>query len=238
MAKKSSENSTDASAKGTATIPLQTVDAGDFAIWLQGAESTQLEGKEADVPCGDCNGCCKSFYFIHITPNDTDALEVIPRELLVDAPGLPPGHFVMGYNDQGHCPMLRNDRCTIYMNRPQTCRAYDCRIFAASDMQPGETDKALVRERTERWAFEYKNPADKARQQSIVRAARWLTAQRDNPRSYLPANFIPSNSTQLAVLAIELRELFTQELDAPTYSSATLADACVALSAQRSAQSE
>ena len=156
MAQKRSEDSAVKRAGGADTIPLQPVDAGDFATWLEGTHSTQLEGKDADVPCGDCNGCCKSFYFIHITPQDSDALRVIPRELLVAAPGLPPGHFVMGYNDQGHCPMLRDDRCSIYMDRPQTCRAYDCRIFTASDMQPGETDKALVSERTARWVFDYK----------------------------------------------------------------------------------
>jgi len=232
MTQKSSEDTGKTSTPGVKTIPLQPVDAGDFATWLQGTRATQLEGKEADVPCGDCNGCCKSFYFIHIAPNDTDALEVIPRELLVEAPGLPTGHFVMGYNDQGHCPMLREERCTIYQHRPQTCRAYDCRIFTASDMQPGETDKALVRKRTAHWAFDYKTATDRTNQQSIARAARWLTNQRNNPDSHLPANFIPSNSTQLAVLAIELRELFTEQLSAPRYTSKAHAEACVALNIQ------
>lgn len=211
-------------------IPLQTVDAGDFATWLNNARATQLEGKEADVPCGDCNGCCKSFYFIHVTPEDTDALKAIPRELLVDAPGLPPGHFVMGYNEQGHCPMLRDEGCSIYHERPQTCRAYDCRIFAASDMQPGETDKALVSERTARWAFNFKTPEDRQQQNQIARAAQWLSLERGNAQSYLPADFIPSNSTQLAVLAIELRELFLDELNAPHYAGQAHARACVQLS--------
>ena len=232
MAQKSSEDSATTPVMGAETIPLQPVDAGDFTTWLQGTRATQLEGNDADVPCGDCNGCCKSFYFIHITPKDTDALEVIPQELLVDAPGLPPGHFVMGYNDQGHCPMLRDDRCTIYEHRPQTCRAYDCRIFAASDMQPGETDKALVRERTERWVFNYETPTDRTSQKNVARAARWLTEQRNNPDSHLPANFIPSNSTQLAVLAIELRELFTRESGTPAYAGKAHAEACIALTEQ------
>jgi len=143
---------------------------------------------------------------------------------------LPDGHFVMGYNEHGHCPMLQDNRCTIYNARPQTCRAYDCRIFTASDMPPGETDKAPVSERTARWAFDYKTTADRNEQQNIARAAHWLVTERDNPESRLPTQFIPSNSTQLAVLAIELRELFTEELSALKYAGKAHADACVALS--------
>lgn len=190
------------------TIPVKTIDAGDFSTWLRGTHATQVEGQEADVPCGDCNGCCKSFYFIHVTPEDTAALAAIPEPLLFTAPGLPPGNFVMGYNDQGHCPMLVEDRCSIYDKRPQTCRAYDCRIFSAADMQPGETDKALVSARTEHWAFSYGSEAEQQQQVAIANAARWLNAERNNADSQLPANFLPSNSTQLAVLALQVHQLF------------------------------
>jgi len=227
--KKSTDRKTVARSNSPSSIPLKSVDAGDFATWLKGTHASQLEGKDSDVPCGDCNGCCKSFYFIHITPKDSAALEVIPRELLVDAPGLPAGHFVMGYDEHGHCPMLKNDKCSIYSHRPQTCRAYDCRIFAASDMQPGESDKALVSERTALWNFNYKTPADKTQQTQVARAARWLVAERDNAQSHLPDNFIPSNSTQLAVLAIELHKLFGDEPGTGQYASKAHAEACITL---------
>ena len=196
-------------------IPLATIDAGDFRSWLNGTKATQVDGADADVPCGDCNGCCKSFYFIHVTPNDTAALAAIPEELLFAAPGAPPGHLVMGYTDQGHCPMLVEDRCSIYSARPQTCRAYDCRIFSAAGMQPGETDKALVSERTARWEFRYTSAADQATQQAIERAATWLTAEREAQDSLLPKDFVPGNSTQLAVLALQTHHLFA----APDQSS-------------------
>lgn len=212
----------------TRQIPLQAIDAGDFATWLAGTHATQVEGRDADVPCGTCNGCCKSFYFIHVTPDDTRALGAIPNELLFSAPGLPSGHYVMGYDDQGHCPMLRDDRCSIYRDRPQTCRAYDCRIFAAAEMAPGETDKTLVADRTKHWEFSYASNADRAQRESIARAARWLEAQRENSESHLPKDFIPSNSTQLAVLALQLHPLFGANIGPEILSSKAHAQACVA----------
>lgn len=213
-------------------MPLQTVAAGNFSEWLRGTKATQVDGKDADVPCGDCNGCCKSFYFIHVTPDDTAALAAIPEELLFPAPGAPAGHYVMGYNDQGHCPMLVDDRCSIYSARPQTCRAYDCRIFTAANMQPGESDKALVSERTKRWAFSYRSAEEQQQQQAVGRAARWLQAQRDRTDSHLPENFLPSNSTQLAVLALQVHSLFTTDYDPSTpTTSRKFAEAVVSAAA-------
>jgi len=216
-------------------IPLtdKSVPAGDFSSWLAGTDATQLQGAEADVPCGDCNGCCKSFYFIHVTPEDTGALAAIPQELLFEAPGAPPGHFVMGYNEYGHCPMLVDDRCSIYDVRPQTCRAYDCRIFTACDMQPGETDKALVSARTARWQFSFASRADQDVQSAIAQAAHWLRREQQNPESSLPENFLPSNSTQLAVLALQIHPLFVQPDTAEKRSDAEFTKAVMTLARQR-----
>lgn len=203
--------------------------AGEFTNWLQGTHATQVQGADADVPCGTCNGCCKSFYFIHITPEDTPALNAIPQELLFAAPGLPEGHFVMGYNDQGHCPMLINDRCSIYFDRPQTCRAYDCRIFAAANMAPGETDKALVMQRTELWEFSFTDPQSRDQQSAVAAAARWLQQEQTNTKTHLPAGFVPSNSTQLAVLALQVHSLFLPTNASNDTDSQTFADRLVAL---------
>ena len=210
-------------------IHTTALDAGDFDTWLAGTKATQLDGEDADVPCGNCNACCKSFYFIHITAEDVGALKAIPKELLVQAPSLPTGHFVMGYTEHGHCPMLVNERCSIYSDRPQTCRAYDCRIFAAAEMQPGERDKALVSQQTANWAFSYTTPEARATQKAIARAANWLTSERENDNSYLPDEFLPSNSTQLAVLALQLRELFGAEVGKTELSSPEHVEACVKL---------
>ncbi len=63
--------------------------------------------------------------FVHIKPDETQTLRRIPRALLFPAPGLPKGHRVMGYDDRGYCPMLVDDKCSIYEDRPQACRTYD-----------------------------------------------------------------------------------------------------------------
>ena len=208
-------------------IKLQNIDAGDFATWVANTTAVQTKGAEADVPCGECNGCCRSFYFIHVTPEDTRALAAIPKALLFPAPGLSAGNFVMGYNDQGHCPMLVEDRCSIYFDRPQTCRAYDCRVFAAAEMPPGEQDKVAVKARTERWSFRFASDIDRIQQQSVARAAAWLAAERDNAASHLPAEFVPSTSTQLAMLALQLHHLFDAATPDDQLLSPAHARACV-----------
>ena len=73
--------------------------------------------------------------FIHIAPAEKQTLRHIPRALLVAAPGRPRGYRLMGYDDQGRCPMLVEGDCSIYGDRPQTCRDYDCRVFAATGIE-------------------------------------------------------------------------------------------------------
>jgi uncharacterized protein len=80
--------------------------AGNFSEWLRGTEASLRSGKGgADVPCGSCTACCRSYMFIHIKPEETQTLQRIPRVLLFPAPGLPKGHVLMGYSDKGHCPI-------------------------------------------------------------------------------------------------------------------------------------
>src|SRR5262249_465616 len=111
----------------------QELPAGEFSSWLRlTRRALQLKNIGADVPCGECNACCGSSYFIHIKPEETQTLNRIPKALLFPAPGLPKGNVLMGYNEKGECPMLIDNKCSIYEHRPQTCRDFDCRIFAAT----------------------------------------------------------------------------------------------------------
>ena len=103
--------------------------AGAFSEWLAQMRLVLRGDGEADVPCGECTGCCTSSQFVHIEPDESDTLAHVPAALRFPAPGLPPGHVVLGYDERGRCPMLGADGCTIYANRPRTCRTYDCRIF-------------------------------------------------------------------------------------------------------------
>jgi len=115
--------------------------------------------RDAAVPCNGCTACCRSAQFVAIEPDETETLARIPAELLFPAPLRPPGHVVMGYDARGHCPMLVDDRCSIYEHRPRTCRMYDCRVFAATGIDP---EKPEVAKRVREWMFTYASESDEA----------------------------------------------------------------------------
>lgn len=87
----------------------QYLPAGRFSSWLCRTRSAQVKENGVDVPCGDCNACCRSSCFIHIRPEEMQTLALIPGELLFAAPGLLEGNVLLGYNENGHCPMLIDD---------------------------------------------------------------------------------------------------------------------------------
>lgn len=186
----------------------QTLAAGEFSSWLRSTLNAQTGDHGADVPCGGCNACCKASYFIHIGPDETEALARIPEALLFPAPGLPKGHVLMGYDEHGHCPMLVDDACSIYEQRPITCRRFDCRIFPAAGISAREGDKALVANRARRWRFSYPTEADRDQHSAVRAASKFL-----RERAECFPNAVPNNSTQLAVLAIKAYEVFLKNQD-------------------------
>jgi Fe-S-cluster containining protein len=182
----------------------QDLPAGRFSSWLRRTRSAQIKENGADVPCGECNACCRSYYFIPIRPEETQALARIPGELLVAAPGLPEGHVVLGYDEKGRCPMLIDDQCSIYEHRPLTCRNYDCRIFPAAGIAAGDEGKAPITQRIRRWKFSYPTPRDRNQHIAVQAAARFLRERGE----CFPAGVVPSDSTQLAILAIKVYDVF------------------------------
>lgn len=164
--------------------------AGDFASWLAGMQSALRGGTDADVPCGDCTACCTASQFVPIGAHETGTLAHIPEELLFPAPGKSRGHFVLPYDERGHCPMLVDGRCSIYDHRPRTCRTYDCRIFAATGLEAdAESDtKVEIARQSARWRFAFPTPEDRRRQAAVRSAVRSVHA---------------TSVTELAVRAIE-----------------------------------
>jgi Fe-S-cluster containining protein len=177
--------------------------AGDFSTWMTEMHAALRGDAAADVPCGSCTACCTSSQFIHIAPDETDTLARIPAELLFPAPGLPRGHVLLGYDEHGHCPMFVDGRCSIYEDRPRTCRTYDCRIFPAAGIEPDD-DKVLIAQRVRRWRFSHPTPDDDARHRAVRAAAAFADA-RD---AHLPDDLAPHNATQRAVFAIEMHDVF------------------------------
>lgn len=178
--------------------------AGDFGSWLFGMRAA-LEGERAsEVPCGDCTACCTSSQFVHVGPDETGTLDHIPNDLLFPAPGLPAGHFLMGYDEQGRCPMLQGGACSIYAHRPRTCRTYDCRIFPATGLDPADDGKDAIAHRARRWRFTYASDDDRVRHSAVREAAAFLRA---HPECF-PGGRAPTTVTQLAVVAVEVHDAF------------------------------
>jgi uncharacterized protein len=177
--------------------------AGAFSEWLRAARKAGRDEAGAAVPCGECRGCCTSAYFIHIGPDEERALAAIPKALLFPAPGLPRGHVLMGYDDRGHCPMFKDNACSIYADRPRTCRTYDCRIFPATGIAPGD-DKPRIASQAARWRFSFPAEGDHADFRALRAAARFLTEH----AAEFPPGFVPGNPPQLAQIALRAYPAF------------------------------
>jgi uncharacterized protein len=182
------------------------LDAGPLGPWLDATRRTLAVRAEAQVPCGTCTGCCTSSQFVHIGPDEADALAHVPRALRFPAPGLPKGHVLLPYDDRGHCPMLVDGACSIYEHRPRTCRTYDCRIFPATGTLPDEPSKSAITATAKRWRFTVSSPGEQRALDAMHAVAAVL---RTNP-GLLRGAGIPDNPTQLAVTAVAVHEGFVE----------------------------
>lgn len=177
--------------------------AGGFSSWLRGVQGALAGEGGSDVPCDGCTACCTSSQFVHVAPDEVETLSRIPSALLFPAPNLPPGHVVLGYDERGSCPMLIDGRCSIYEQRPRTCRTYDCRIFPAAGLEVGDRSKISIARRSRRWRFSFPSPTDRAERDAVRAAATFLSSHPD----VLPDS-VPRTTTQLAVLAVMIHDVF------------------------------
>ncbi len=115
----------------------------------------------------------------------------------------------MGYDEKGHCPMLKNEVCSIYEHRPLTCRSYDCRIFPATGIQLSGQDKALISEQVQLWKFNVSDSREKEQLKTVKKSASFL--QKNG--SLFPPDELPGNPTQLAIMAIKVYDLFLEDAD-------------------------
>ncbi len=179
--------------------------AGGFSAWLAGMRQALAgtgRGGGSDVPCAGCTACCTSSQFVHIGPDETDTLAHIPAELLFPAPRMPRGNVLLGYDENGHCPMLVDGACSIYEHRPRTCRTYECRVFPAAGI---DADKPAVARRARQWRFDHPTDVDQA-EHAAVRAAAAYVAHRDD---------LAATATQRAVLAVRIHDAFVGRGDDP-----------------------
>lgn len=162
--------------------------------------------QDAEVPCGDCTGCCISSYPIPLRPSDRVALERVPdRYLQLPAAGSA-GLARMGYGDDGCCPMLQAGQCTIYADRPRTCRDYDCRIYAAAGLQP-DGDRPVIQQRVREWRFDMESDFDRDAAAAVRRAAQFIL----DHHALFPVAVRATSATAVAVLAVKVYPLFARE---------------------------
>ncbi len=157
--------------------------------------------QDADVPCDGCVGCCVSSYPIPLRATDQVALERVPAEHLKLALG--EGRAVMGYRGDGTCPMLEARCCTIYSDRPQTCRDYDCRIYAAAGFVP-DGDRPVIQERVLEWEFRFEDTQVGVMAKAMRDAATFIRRHADQ----FPMAMRAGSATAAAVLAVKTCELF------------------------------
>jgi Fe-S-cluster containining protein len=185
--------------------------AGSFSEWLRNMRGALAGDGGMDVACGDCVGCCTSSYYIKVRAKETRSLAAIdPRHL--DPVPTAAGDRIMGFDSNGHCHLFANGGCSIYADRPDTCRTYDCRVFAAAGMPAGGEDKSVINERVARWRFEYPSETDRQEQGAVRAAANYL---RQHPVRF-PNGRVPSRPSDIAVLAVKTYRVF---LDPPAEDS-------------------
>ena len=186
------------------TTERRDLPAGEFTAWLRRTRAVLLEEEDADVPCGECCACCATSHFVHVRPEETRALARIPRELLFPAPGLPAGNVLLGYNEHGRCPMLADDgRCSIYDDRPLTCRTYDCRVFAAAG---SAADNDVISRQARRWKFSHPAAEDREQHAAVRAAARFVRERAE----CLAGGAGPRDPVHVALLAIKVYAVFLE----------------------------
>lgn len=178
----------------------EIVAAGSFRAWLSDMRASLRGGGGAQVPCGDCVGCCASSYYIVVRPTDTRALTKIPLELLLRSKG----NALLPSRKDGTCPMLESGNCSIYADRPQTCRDYDCRIFTAAGIEAGGSDKDVINRRVRVWRFDYADDAERRLHEAVRSTAAFIRDHRDD----FPDPHPPSSPTGVAALAIKAYTVF------------------------------
>jgi Fe-S-cluster containining protein len=181
--------------------------AGNFSEWLRAMRTALAGDGGMDVACGDCVGCCTSSYYIKVRSKESRALAAIdPRHLEPEPTAA--GDRIMGYDSNGHCHLFANGGCSIYADRPDTCRTYDCRVFAAAGIPAGGDDKSVINERVARWRFEYPSDTDRKEQDAVRAAANYL---RQHPVRF-PNGRVPSRPSDIAAIAVKTYHVF---LDPP-----------------------
>ncbi len=185
------------------TVPTETLAAGPFGAWLAQARAALRGDAGVEVPCGDCTGCCTSGYSVQVRPADVRALAVIPAARLLESP-FAAGQKTMPARADGTCQMLESGRCSIYSSRPQTCRDYDCRVFAAAGIEAGDATKVIINRRVRAWRFSHETDVERRVHDAVREAAAFIGRIGDGSAGVR----VPTSPMGIAVLSLKVFEVF------------------------------
>jgi hypothetical protein len=91
-----------------------------FAAVARRIARERAGGASAVVDCGACTLCCREPQHIELTPAEL-ASPVLRHD----------GKYLLR-QPNGSCTHLIDGRCTVYDQRPRSCRAFDCRALAVA----------------------------------------------------------------------------------------------------------
>jgi hypothetical protein len=114
--------------------------------------------------------------------------------------------------------------CSIYEDRPQTCRDFDCRIFAATGISVDEERQPEIAQRVKAWAFDYGTEESREQHAAVKQAAEFLQRNKD----LFPPRSFPAYAVQLAALAVRIYRLFRELAGNVRSHGAALSDAAIA----------
>jgi hypothetical protein len=89
---------------------------------------------------------------------------------------------------------------------PQTCRDYDCRVFAATGIAVDRQVQPDIARRVDEWEFQFETKASREQHPMLREAAAFL----QNNRSLFPAGSLPSQPGSLAALAVRIWRQFAE----------------------------
>lgn len=94
-----------------------------YKIFNIQAIAIQNDLEESIVECGECNQCCIQLTPI-LTPDEFISGKYVYTLLNSPDPNKP---TISIPRDENGCYYLKNNKCSIYNDRPLACKQFDCR---------------------------------------------------------------------------------------------------------------
>jgi hypothetical protein len=110
-------------------------------------DRAELAAMTSTVNCRSCRACCIEYVDTPLLPVDAaEGLDVEIRD----------GRRFLRKKANGECVHLGDQGCTVYEQRPSTCRVFDCRDFAVSRLS--NPSLPLLNEAIAQWSVSGKLP--------------------------------------------------------------------------------